>query len=146
MIRVIAFGKVKNSIYESITAEFSKRLGSDLKIIELNHIKGSENEIKIKEEKLLEKYLSDKSYKIFLDEKGQELTSKKLSEKIYNIPGNIDFFIGGAYGFTESILKKADFKLSLGKLTLPHMLARSILFEQIYRAKMINQNHPYHHQ
>jgi 23S rRNA (pseudouridine1915-N3)-methyltransferase len=145
MIRIIAFGKVKNSIYDSITEEFTKRLGKELQIIELNHIKGSENEIKIKEEKLLEKHLSEKSYKIFLDENGTELTSKKLSHKIYSISKNIDFFIGGSYGFTENILKNADFKLSLSKLTLPHILARTILLEQIYRAKMIKNNHPYHH-
>jgi len=56
----------------------------------------------------------------------------------------ISFVIGGAEGLDASIIKRANAKLSLGKLTWPHMLVRAMLAEQIFRAHMIQIGHPYH--
>ena len=59
--------------------------------------------------------------------------------------GNIDFVIGGAFGLDTSILAAlADKKLCLSKMTFPHQIAKLLLFEQIYRAQTILDNHPYH--
>jgi len=56
----------------------------------------------------------------------------------------ICFLIGGAEGLDRSVLDRADAKLSLGRLTWPHMLARAMLAEQIYRARSLAAGHPYH--
>jgi 23S rRNA (pseudouridine1915-N3)-methyltransferase len=57
---------------------------------------------------------------------------------------NILFLIGGPDGLCDSILARANFQLSLSKLTFPHTLAKVILVEQLYRAYTLQQNHPYH--
>ena len=57
---------------------------------------------------------------------------------------NIAFIIGGAYGLSEDVKDKADILLSLAKMTLPHLMVRGFLIEQIYRASTIISNHPYH--
>ena len=54
------------------------------------------------------------------------------------------FAIGGADGFSEEARRQAGFVLSLGRMTLPHELARVVLLEQLYRAFTILKNHPYH--
>ena len=146
-MQIISFGKSKASEYEAAIREYSKRLSKELKIIELNHHNGNKNEIILAEAKALNSYLNDKSYKVFLDARGKQFSSEEFSQKLTNIKSlnsEISFFIGGAYGFSVEILAKADLVISLGKMTLPHMLARVMLLEQIYRAKMIEVKHPYH--
>lgn len=85
---------------------------------------------------------------IVLDERGKELSSKELAQQVAkwrdNGIQNIVFLIGGANGHTEATRKKADLILSFGRMTMPHMLARVILTEQIYRIKTILDGHPYH--
>jgi 23S rRNA (pseudouridine1915-N3)-methyltransferase len=58
---------------------------------------------------------------------------------------NIVFLIGGAFGVSEAVFKRADYKWSLSPLVFPHQLVRLILAEQIYRACSINRNEKYHH-
>ena len=86
-----------------------------------------------------------RSFFIFLDEKGKSLSSIHLSELIFSkIDKNLIFFIGGTDGFNHEILKYADLKLSLGKMTFTHSFALIILLEQIYRSATIKMKHPYH--
>jgi len=86
-----------------------------------------------------------KSFFIFLDEKGKNLSSIQLSELIFSkVDKNLIFFIGGTDGFSQEILKYADLTLSLGKMTFTHSFALIILLEQIYRSATIKMNHPYH--
>ena len=86
-----------------------------------------------------------KSFFIFLDEKGKNLSSIQLSELIFSkVDKNLIFFIGGTDGFNQEILKYADLTLSLGKMTFTHSFALIILLEQIYRSATIKMNHPYH--
>lgn len=86
-----------------------------------------------------------KSFFIFLDEKGENLSSIQLSELIFSkVDKNLIFFIGGTDGFNQEILKYADLTLSLGKMTFTHSFALIILLEQIYRSATIKMNHPYH--
>ncbi|MBI3476505.1 MAG: 23S rRNA (pseudouridine(1915)-N(3))-methyltransferase RlmH [Acidobacteria bacterium] len=84
---------------------------------------------------------------ILLDSRGKQLSSEELSgfldrEQIQAIP--LLFAIGGADGFSPEARTQAAFTLSLGKMTLPHELARVVLLEQLYRAFTILKNHPYH--
>ena len=57
---------------------------------------------------------------------------------------DVAFLLGGADGHTEALRERADLLLSFGQLTWPHMLARTMLLEQIYRAQQIIAGHPYH--
>jgi 23S rRNA (pseudouridine1915-N3)-methyltransferase len=84
---------------------------------------------------------------ILLDSRGKQLSSEELSEfldreQVQAIP--LLFAIGGADGFSQEAQTQAAFTLSLGKMTLPHELARVVLLEQLYRAFTILKNHPYH--
>jgi 23S rRNA (pseudouridine1915-N3)-methyltransferase len=84
---------------------------------------------------------------IALDGRGQQWTTIELAEqmKLWMQQGrDISFLIGGPDGLDQASLQRADARWSLGKLTLPHMLVRVILAEQLYRAWSITQNHPYH--
>lgn len=85
----------------------------------------------------------ENSYNIALDEEGKNMDSMVFS-KFFDKHSNINFFIGGAYGFNESFLKKADAVLSLSPLTFSHKLAKLVLAEQVFRGVAIKNNHPYH--
>ena len=83
-----------------------------------------------------------------MDERGQNMKSTELAGIVENWQLNgtseICFLIGGADGHLQSTRDKADLILSFGKLTLPHMLMRAVLSEQIYRIQTIIAKHPYH--
>lgn len=85
---------------------------------------------------------------VVLDETGKSMTSRDFAAMIGNMRDNgaqnCVFAIGGADGHDEALLQRADFTLSLGKLTWPHQLARILLAEQLYRATAILSGHPYH--
>ena len=104
--------------------------------------------IKDKEgDKILAK-IKDNSYVIALAIEGKMLSSEELAEKINNLgitgKSNIAFVIGGSLGLSDSVLKRADYKLSFSKMTFPHQLMKLILLEQIYRAYRITTGAPYH--
>lgn len=83
-----------------------------------------------------------------LDAKGKMLTSEDFAAKLraWQDGGvkDVVFAIGGADGHGEALLDRADFVLSLGPMTWPHLVARGLLAEQIYRAQQIIAGHPYH--
>jgi 23S rRNA (pseudouridine1915-N3)-methyltransferase len=84
-----------------------------------------------------------KGYNIALHPAGDELDSFEFSQK-FDINTTLNFFIAGAYGFEDGFLKKVDSVVSLSRLTYSHKIAKVVLFEQIYRAFSIKNNHPYH--
>ena len=83
-----------------------------------------------------------------LDSRGKQLSSEELAQLIetHQTRGTqqLLFAVGGADGFSAEARKAAALQLSLGKMTLPHELARVILLEQLYRAFTILKGHPYH--
>ncbi len=84
---------------------------------------------------------------VLLDSRGKQLSSGELAaflerEQLRALP--LLFAIGGADGFGQEVRREPAFVLSLGRMTLPHELARVVLLEQIYRAFTIMKNHPYH--
>jgi len=84
---------------------------------------------------------------VLLDSRGKQLSSEELAEFLEREQAQalpLLFAIGGADGFTEEARRKAGLVLSLGRMTLPHELARVMLLEQLYRAFTILKNHPYH--
>ncbi len=104
----------------------------------------SSNEIKAKKEytSAYKKKISH-AYNIALDVQGREVDSLKFSKLLEN-KGEINFFIGGAYGFEKEFLDQCDQTISLGKLTMAHKVAKVVLLEQIFRGLCIINNHPYH--
>lgn len=86
---------------------------------------------------------------VLLDERGSELTSREfamfIDKKMASISSNIVFVVGGPYGFSQSVYDRADYKLSLSRMTFPHEMVRLFFVEQIYRAFTILRGEPYHH-
>jgi 23S rRNA (pseudouridine1915-N3)-methyltransferase len=109
----------------------------------------SENDLKRLEGKMILEWLDRDTVLIALDEYGKEMGSVELADFIVK-KGNMGskklvFLIGGAFGLDEAVLKRADHKWSLSKLTFPHQIVRLLLAEQIYRAYTIIKNEKYHH-
>ncbi len=85
--------------------------------------------------------------KVILDERGADLTTKKLAERLsawMDSGYDVAFIVGGADGLAPELKAGADETLRLSSLTLPHALVRVILAEQLYRAMSLMKNHPYH--
>lgn len=91
--------------------------------------------------KALQPYTSQ--FSVVLDPNAKELDSIEFS-KIFEKSPNINFFIGGAYGFDRSFVKDANLSVSFGRITVSHKLVKVLLLEQIYRGLTIINNHPYH--
>ena len=106
------------------------------------------DELKVAESDLLLRALPTDTKIVVLDERGETLSSRQLAERMRMWQdggvGTVAFLIGGANGHSEQLRQRADLKLSFGRMTLPHMLMRVVLSEQIYRAKTILDGHPYH--
>jgi len=149
-IAVSAIGKIKNGSAEAtLINDYIKRIPWQTNIYEYETKKKNKGETLKKEEAiLLNSKLPTNGKRIVLDERGKLLSSSELAKIIHNWQNdgisNISFLIGGADGHLEETRDKADLVFSLGKITLPHILARIILIEQIYRIHTINSGHPYH--
>ena len=109
-----------------------------------------EKELKKQEAKIIIQNLTNDDCLILLDERGKQFSSPELAQFIQQRANEsskrLVFLIGGAYGADESIMKRANYTWNLSKLVFPHMLARLILAEQLYRACTILKNEKYHHQ
>ncbi|MFV0483057.1 MAG: 23S rRNA (pseudouridine(1915)-N(3))-methyltransferase RlmH [Bacteroidales bacterium] len=107
-------------------------------------------EQKKKEAALILQKCSNYDQIILLDEKGKELNSVEFSKVIENAMNNsvrkVCFVIGGPYGFDKLVYEKADWKLSLSKMTYSHQIVRLLFVEQFYRIFTIINNEPYHHE
>jgi len=90
----------------------------------------------------LEKYMNN-GINIALNPSSKEVDSFDFA-KLLKDRGEVNFFIGGAYGFESRFLDKCDNAISFGKITLSHKLVKVVLLEQIFRGLSINHNHPYH--
>jgi 23S rRNA (pseudouridine1915-N3)-methyltransferase len=114
-----------------------------------NASKMEETELKNAEGDILLGYLKKDDYLILLDERGKQLNCEKLAIKIQELANesrkNIIFLIGGAYGVSKEVIKRADMIWSLSELVFPHQIVRMMLSEQIYRACTIIRNEKYHH-
>ena len=110
----------------------------------------SRDQIKTKEGELILKNIKNTDDVILLDEHGKEYSSTEfaslLQNKINYEGKDIIFVIGGAYGFSEPVYKRANSKISLSRMTFSHQMVRAIFAEQIYRAFTIIKGEPYHHE
>jgi len=149
-IDIISIAKKERSIYDPLYKELTKMISRFAKIDENEFFPkdvAKSHTISPKASKqaytrVLEPYL-DNSFCIVLHPDGKLVDSFEFS-KLLNDKMSIKFFIGGAYGFEDSFLKKNDAIISLGNLTMSHKIAKAVLLEQIYRGFSILSNHPYH--
>ena len=144
-VLILAIGKCKKGSPEDmLIKEYQKRLAWDLHIIE------KDNDTQEKEAEFLLSHIPNGAKVVVLDERGQNISSMDFAHQIENWSLNgiseICFLIGGADGHLQKVRERADLILSFGKLTMPHMLIRAVLVEQIYRAQTILSGHPYHRQ
>ena len=142
-ITVLAIGKCKkNSPEAALIAEYVKRTSWEVVI------KEKDNATQDEEAKFLQENIPHGAKVVVLDERGVNIKTTELAAKIeswmVNGCSDICFLIGGADGHFQSTRDKADLLLSFGKLTLPHMLMRAVLMEQIYRVETVIKHHPYH--
>ncbi len=110
----------------------------------------SREQIKTVEGKSILKQVRDSDEVILLDEHGREFRSVEFAsffeKKMTLSARDIVFVIGGAYGFSEEVYKRADFQMSLSKMTFSHQMVRTIFVEQLYRAFTIIKGEAYHHE
>lgn len=110
----------------------------------------SKDQIKVREGELILKNVKPADDVILMDEHGKEYTSVDfasfLQKKISYEGKDIVFVIGGAYGFSDEVYRRANGKISLSKMTFSHQMVRAIFTEQLYRAFTIMRGEPYHHE
>ncbi|WP_395042849.1 23S rRNA (pseudouridine(1915)-N(3))-methyltransferase RlmH [Flavobacterium sp.] len=155
-IKLLTIGKTDNKNLQLLIDEYSKRLSFyikfDLEIIpDIKNVKNlSENQQKEKEGELILSKLATTDQLILLDENGNAFSSIGFSDYLQKKMNagikTLVFVIGGPYGFSEEIYKKANGKISLSEMTFSHQMVRLFVIEQIYRGFTILKNEPYHHQ
>ncbi len=135
---LLPIGKIKSKAIASITADYAKRLSHYIPF----EIKACKDEAQ-----LLAK-LERTDHLVALDGRGHQMSSAVLSEFIskHQMRGTkrLVLAIGGPEGFTDDVMARADYKLSLSKMTFPHELVQAIILEQLYRACTILKGEPYH--
>lgn len=145
MIKIVCFGKLKENYLINAVNDYFERINKYHKISILE-LKDSEN-IFDEEKELLKIIQNDKSYKILLDIKGEEVSSIEFStlinDKLTHF-SSITFIIGSSNGVSENIKNFVNQRISFGKITMPHGLFRAVLLEQIYRSFKILNNESYH--
>ena len=154
-IKLIVIGKTKSKFLIDGENEYQKRLKHYCKFSELiipdikNGGKLSKKELKEKEGNQILASIKNSDYVILLDDKGLELSSTDFAEflnkKMVSSTNELVFIIGGAFGFSESVYRGANTKLSLSKMTFSHQMVRMIFKEQLYRAFTILKGEKYHH-
>lgn len=148
-ISVIAVGKAKGGPETALVSEYQKRLPWKLEIIEIEEKKPlpPPERVESEGEKLLQN-VPKGAFVVALDKGGTAFSSTRFSQKLdkwFSAGGShIAFIIGGAGGLSPKVLETAGAQLSLGPMTWPHLLARVMLLEQLYRAWAIHHGHPYH--
>ncbi|NBX66913.1 MAG: 23S rRNA (pseudouridine(1915)-N(3))-methyltransferase RlmH [Proteobacteria bacterium] len=139
---VIAVGKMKDRAQRALYDEYAGRLSPTPALFELTQ-DGRDSEAR-----QILKLLDADAFVVVLDERGKPLTSLEFASTLQNAmnagKSHLQVVIGGADGLTDDVRQRANLLLAFGKLTWPHMLARIMLLEQVYRAKQILAGHPYH--
>lgn len=153
-ITLLESGKTKDSFIKEGVELFRSRIVHYLpfRIETLPDLKNTRNltmkEVQEKEGQFILKALKPGDFMVLLDERGREFHSISFAEYLNGLEGRVNhllFVIGGPYGFSDEVYKRADALLSLSKLTFSHQLVRVIFLEQLYRAYTILKGEPYHH-
>lgn len=156
-ITLITVGKLKEKFYISAAEEYTKRLRGycNFRLIEIPEVRlpdvPSPAEISTALEKEAELILSKipkGAWFCTLTPEGKIISSEELADKIKEVKlsgkSSACFLIGSSFGMSQQLKDKADFKLSMGRMTFPHHLARIMVLEQLYRSEAIQAGSKYH--
>ena len=135
--RLVAVGRIKNPALRAACDEYIERLRHYTKV----------DEREVKEEARVLGAVPEGTRLVALTRRGEEWTSGQLAEWTgrWEMEGrDITFAIGGADTLPDEVLRKAERLWSLSRLTLPHEVARVVVYEQLYRAHTIRRGEPYH--
>lgn len=157
-VNIVCIGKIKEKYFTDALGEYAKRLSAfcRFQVVELSEEKirsNTPNAAQIDEvlraegQRILQK-LGAADYVVALCIEGKLLSSEELAQRLDQIAlsgkSTVDFIIGGSYGLSGEVKRRADLRLSMSRMTFPHQLARVLLSEQIYRAFEISTNGKYH--
>lgn len=155
-ISLLCIGKTDDKFIQEGVDKYLKRLKHyvSFNVIILADIKNvknmSDTQQMEKEAELFFKNLNTGDFVVLLDEKGREFRSMEFSDylqqKMLASVQHLVFLIGGPYGFAPKVKERANFSMSLSKLTFSHQMVRLFFIEQIYRAFTIMKGEPYHHE
>lgn len=152
---LLLVGKTQNKHFVAAINDYVERLGhymqfSPVVIPDLKNTKSlSEAQQKEREGELILKQLQPSDTVVLLDEHGLQPTSVEYArwlEKRQAIARRLVFVIGGPYGFSDAVYRRANEKISLSRMTFSHQMVRLIFVEQLYRACTILRGEPYHHE
>lgn len=151
-ITLVSVGRLKERFWRDAADEYVKRLGSyaSLRVHEVPDRDSGRDALRALAEEGADilRALPGGAHVIALDVSGTQLSSEGFAEKLERLAiegtSSVAFVIGGSVGLAPRVLERADWRLSLGSMTLPHNLARVVLLEQIYRAFRIMRGEPYH--
>lgn len=152
-ISIIAVGKLKEQFWKQALEEYLKRLQSyaDVSIIEIADRDparfGDAKTLAMEGEDIIAA-LPERAHVILLDIGGTSFSSEQIasfvSDRMNEGTSHLVFVVGGSLGVSSEVRKRAAMRMSLGRITLPHNLARVVLAEQIYRSFRIIRSEPYH--
>ena len=152
-LRIIAIGRLRNGPEKDLIEDYIARFNRTGRLFglgpaELIDLEDKKSGGKAAEGALLLKAIPASAVVIALDEHGEMQTSTDFAQTLARVrdqaPAELIFVIGGADGLATEVLARSDASLSFGKMVWPHMLARVMLTEQLYRAASILSGGPYH--
>ncbi|MDP6779044.1 MAG: 23S rRNA (pseudouridine(1915)-N(3))-methyltransferase RlmH [Candidatus Latescibacteria bacterium] len=153
-ILLVAVGRCREASIRDGVDDYARRLShyASVKQVEVKAERARKGfptgEILAREGRRLLQAIPDNAYTVALDREGESCGSEELSRKLARLgvggKSRIAFVIGGAFGLGRSVIERADWRLSLSRMTFPHEMARLILVEQVYRALTIIRGEEYH--
>jgi 23S rRNA (pseudouridine1915-N3)-methyltransferase len=147
MMRILAIGRARSGPEAELFARYSARLRPPLALTEIAEAKGTPGEIRGRDSAALLAALPENAFAVALDLGGEMLETEAFAARLDAWLARsrpVCFVIGGAEGLDPSMIARAEYVLSLGRLTWPHLMVRAMLAEQIYRARSLTAGHPYH--
>lgn len=147
MLRLIAVGRLRDGPEAELFARYNARLRPKFVLTEIAEARGAPAEIRQREAAALLAAVPRQAFVVALDSGGSAPDSEELAhllERWLATGATVCFVVGGAEGIGPAVLARADYVLSLGRMTWPHFLIRPMLAEQVYRARSITAGHPYH--
>jgi 23S rRNA (pseudouridine1915-N3)-methyltransferase len=155
-IKLLYIGKEDAELFQQGIDFYTKKIQfyNPFETVVIPYLKNTKSlsvlEQKKREGEFIIKKIESSDFVVLLDENGKEKSSVEFSNLIQQSLNlghkTMVFVIGGAYGFSEEVYQRSNLKLSLSKMTFPHLMTRLIFVEQLYRSFTILKNEPYHHQ
>ncbi|MDE6454205.1 MAG: 23S rRNA (pseudouridine(1915)-N(3))-methyltransferase RlmH [Muribaculaceae bacterium] len=154
-IQLIVTGRTRDEALRSLVERYASRTQRyvPFEMVELPDVRTTrattEAAQKQAEGQQMLKYVHPSDHLVLLDEHGRQMTSREfagfIDKKMSTLPRNLIFAVGGPYGFSDEVRRRADGMLGLSAMTFSHEMVRPFFVEQIYRAMTILRGEPYHH-